>query len=136
VPTIYIYKANKNQDTIIERMKISLSKILVPYYPLAGRLICTESGRLEIDCNAKGVTLLEAETTKTFQDFGDFSPSDSTKELAPKIDYSSQAEIPLFLVQLTRFNGNEGIAIGVALSHPVADGFGAIHFINSWAKLT
>ncbi|KAJ1407943.1 Transferase [Sesbania bispinosa] len=134
-PTIYIYKAKHNPD-FIERLRKSLSKILVHYYPIAGRVCWTEGGRIEFDCNAKGAILLEAETTKTLGDYGDFSPSESTKELVPTIDYNQPMEdLPLLTVQLTRFHGNEGLAIGVAFFHPLSDGLGAIQFINSWAKI-
>nr|KYP33875.1 Anthranilate N-benzoyltransferase protein 2 [Cajanus cajan] len=135
VSTIYIYKAKHSGD-IIETMKNSLSKILVPYYPIAGRLRLTESGRMEVDCNAKGVTLIEAETTNTFGDYKDFSPSESTKELVPEVDYTQpMQELPLLLLQLTKFHGGEGLAIGVLVSHPLADGIAIAHFINIWAKL-
>ncbi|KAG4996249.1 hypothetical protein JHK82_027071 [Glycine max] len=66
VNTIYAYKSRPNNTIDIERMKNSLSKILVPYYPIAGRLKLTKNGRMEVDCNAKGVTLIEAESTATF----------------------------------------------------------------------
>ncbi|KAJ1407942.1 Transferase [Sesbania bispinosa] len=133
--TIYIYKAKHNPD-FIERLRNSLSKILVHYYPIAGRVCWTEGGRIEFDCNAKGAILLEAETTKTLGDYEDFSPSESTKELVPTIDYNQPMEdLPLLAVQLTRFQGNEGLAIGVAFFHPLSDGLGAIQFINSWAKI-
>ncbi|KAG4996255.1 hypothetical protein AAZX31_10G057400 [Glycine max] len=136
VNTIYAYKSRPNNTIDIERMKNSLSKILVPYYPIAGRLKLTKNGRMEVDCNAKGVTLIEAESTATFGDYGDFAPSDSTMELVPKVDYTRPSEdMPLMLVQLTRFCGGEGLAIGVAFSHPLVDGTAAIFFINRWAKL-
>ena len=70
VSTIYIYKA-KHSKQARERLRNSLSKILVHYYPVAGRLRLTESGRMEVNCNAKGVTFLEAETTNIFADYGD-----------------------------------------------------------------
>ncbi|WJX37803.1 shikimate O-hydroxycinnamoyltransferase [Trifolium repens] len=135
-PTLYVYKPNQNTEKAIETLKKSLSKILVHYYPIAGRVFYTEGARLELNLNAKGALLLEAETTNTIHDYGDFSPSDSTKELIPIIDYNQPIEeIPLFIVQLTRFKNNEGIAIGVALNHLLCDGLGAIKFINSWAKI-
>ncbi|KAL5164930.1 Spermidine hydroxycinnamoyl transferase [Glycine soja] len=136
VSSIYIYKAKHNSH-IIERMRNSLSKLLVYYYPVAGRLSLTKSGRMEVDCNAKGVTLVEAESTKRFGDYGDFSPSESTEELVPKVDYTQPIEeIPLLLLQLTRFHGGEGLAIGVVMSHPLTDAIGFVHFMNRWAKLT
>ncbi|PNX85349.1 hydroxycinnamoyl-coenzyme A shikimate/quinate hydroxycinnamoyltransferase, partial [Trifolium pratense] len=137
-PTLYIYKPKQNQEnkTIVETLKSSLSKILVHYYPIAGRLCYIEGGRLELNLNAKGAVLIEAETEKTIHDYGDFSPSDSTKELVPIIDYNQPIEdIPIFIVQLTKFKNNEGLAIGVAFFHPLSDGLGAIKFINSWAKI-
>ncbi|KAG4377428.1 hypothetical protein AAZX31_18G107300 [Glycine max] len=135
-PTIYIFHAKHNHDTLIERMRNSLSKILVHYYPIAGRLRRIEgSGRLELDCNAKGVVLLEAESTKTLDDYGDFL-RESIKDLVPTVDYTSPIEeLPSLLVQVTTFHGGKSFAIGVALCHILCDGVGAIQFINSWAKL-
>ncbi|MED6137239.1 hypothetical protein PIB30_063227 [Stylosanthes scabra] len=85
-------------------MRDSLSEILIHYYPLAGRLNWTEGSRLELDCNSKGVLLLEAESSKSMAEYGDFLPTDpSIKELIPTIDYSRRInELPLFLAQLTR----------------------------------
>ncbi|XP_061364404.1 spermidine hydroxycinnamoyl transferase-like [Gastrolobium bilobum] len=136
-PSIYVYKPKHNHHDVIERMRTSLSDILVYYYPVAGRLCwIDECGRMEVDCNAKGVTLLEAETTKTLNEYGDFSPTQPIKDLIPTIDYTQPIEeLPLFLVQLTRFHGDQSLAIGVAISHLLCDGIGAIQFINSWAKL-
>ncbi|XP_027341329.1 spermidine hydroxycinnamoyl transferase-like [Abrus precatorius] len=135
-PLIYIYRAKHIHKNAIERMRSSLSKILVHYYPIAGRLSLTQSGRIELDCNTKGVTLLEAESTKSFDEYGDFSPSMPIKELVPTIDYTQPIEsLPLLFIQVTRFQGDQGLAIGLAVSHPVGDGITWIHFLNSWAKV-
>ncbi|XP_058782328.1 hydroxycinnamoyl-CoA:piscidic acid hydroxycinnamoyltransferase-like [Vicia villosa] len=139
-PLLFIYKPKHNQKTrIIETLKNSLSKLLVHYYPMAGRLCYTSGGRIELNLNAKGAVLIEAETTKTVQDYGDFSPSDSTKELIPKIDYNQpMEEIPLFVVQVTRFSNKDetfAFAIGIAYSHPLSDGAVFFKLLNSWAKI-
>ncbi|RZC92796.1 hypothetical protein C5167_028053 [Papaver somniferum] len=42
-------------------VKDGLSKVLVTYYPIAGRLKRNESGRAEIDCTGDGVIFIEAE---------------------------------------------------------------------------
>ncbi|KAK7315420.1 hypothetical protein VNO77_33966 [Canavalia gladiata] len=136
--TIYIYKGDhSNTNFIIKSLSDSLSKILVHYYPLAGRLNWIGGGRLELECNAEGVLLLEAESTKTLAEYGDFSPNEPINELFPTVDYTQPLEeIPLLLVQLTRFQGGkEGLAIGVSISRPLVDGHAAISFLNSWAKL-
>ncbi|XLT83466.1 hypothetical protein HN873_005219, partial [Arachis hypogaea] len=144
-PSIYVYNPKQNNNTVVdvnvlvERMRDSLSEILVHYYPLAGRLSWTDGGRLELDCNAKGVLLLEAESKKSMAEYGDFTPNEpSIKELIPAVDYSRQInELPLFLAQVTKFHGGDGgFAVGILFSHPLGDGLAAIRFINSWAKLT
>jgi shikimate O-hydroxycinnamoyltransferase len=53
IPFIYIYKPKQNSEKAIETLKKSLSKILVHYYPMAGRLCYTESGSIELNLNAK-----------------------------------------------------------------------------------
>ncbi|QHO33683.1 hypothetical protein HN51_027351 [Arachis hypogaea] len=140
---LYIYKPKHSEseddfNVFVERMRESLSHILVPYYPLAGRLNWIQGGRLKLDCNAKGAMLLEAQSNKSMAEYGDFSPSQPIKELIPTVDYSRPIEeLPLLLAQITRFQQlQEGIAIGIAWSHPICDGLAAIHFINSWAKVT
>ncbi|XP_061364403.1 spermidine hydroxycinnamoyl transferase-like [Gastrolobium bilobum] len=135
-PIIYVYKAKHNHEAI-ERMRTSLTEILVHYYPVGGRLSWIEErGRLELDCNAKGVILLEAETTKTLDEYGDFSPTYPIKDLIPTIDYTQPIEeLPLLLVQLTTFHRDQSLAMGVAISHILFDGVATIQFINSWAKL-
>ncbi|MED6133046.1 hypothetical protein PIB30_024725 [Stylosanthes scabra] len=139
-PSIYIYNNNSNLNVneLLQRMRDSLSEILVHYYPLCGRLNWIQGGRLKLDCNAKGAILLQAESTKSMAEYGDFSPNDDNiKELVPKVDYSQPIEeLPLFLAQVTKFHGGNAIAIGIAISHPLSDGVSAFNFINSWAKLT
>ncbi|XP_068497537.1 spermidine hydroxycinnamoyl transferase-like [Phaseolus vulgaris] len=135
VSCVYIYKAKHNKH-VTERLRNSLSKTLVHYYPVAGRLRLTKSGRMEVNCNAKGVTLLDAHTTNSFADYGDFSPSLSTEQLVPKVDYTQPIEdIPLMLMQITGFHGGEGLAIGIVTSHPLTDATSMMPFVNNWAKV-
>ena len=137
-PLIYTYKGGgKPHYDVTQRMRDSLGEILVHYYPLASRLSWIEGGRLKLDCNTKGAILLEAESTKALAEYGDFSPKEPIKELIPAVDYSQPIEeLPLLLVQVTRFDDDEGgVAIGVAVSHPLCDGLATTRFINSWAKL-
>ena len=89
-----------------EVLKETLSKVLVDFYPMAGRLRKDENGRLEIDCNDEGALFVEAETTEySLSDFGGFEPTLELKKLVtPSWDYSKGlSSIPLFMVQLTRF---------------------------------
>ncbi|KAK7856887.1 shikimate o-hydroxycinnamoyltransferase [Quercus suber] len=107
-PVIYIYRAKFNNTTIpfsFEVMKNSLSRALIYFYPLAGRLHWIEGGRLELDCDAMGVQLLEAYSEAELDELGDFAPTDAVRDLVPKVDYTTpMEEWALLLVQVTRFH--------------------------------
>ncbi|GAA0160925.1 acetyltransferase [Lithospermum erythrorhizon] len=138
IPTIHIYKPSPNfpQNTQIENLKDSLSKILVPFYPLAGRLHWTTRGRLEIGCDATGVEFIVSETGSRLEELGEFSTCQEIHKLSPNIDYKNTPfeEIPLMFVQITIFQCGS-ITVCPALSHAVIDGRGASYFLNEWAKV-
>ncbi|KAH9617698.1 hypothetical protein KSS87_006946 [Heliosperma pusillum] len=107
-----------------ETAKKALSEILVHFYPLAGRLkLNPNNDRYVIDCSGEGALYVEAETSHTLADFGDFGPGPELRKLViPACDYSGElGSIPLLMVQLTRFKCG-GLCIGFALHHHVADG--------------
>ncbi|KAA8535849.1 hypothetical protein F0562_030831 [Nyssa sinensis] len=92
-------------------------------------------GRLELECNAMGVQLIEAESEAKLDDFGDFTPSPEFQYLSPFIDYKTPIhELPLLLVQLTKFSCG-GISLSLTVSHAVVDGQSALHFISEWANV-
>ncbi|XP_035846183.1 shikimate O-hydroxycinnamoyltransferase [Helianthus annuus] len=55
-------------------MKDGLSRALVAFYPIAGRLRQGKDGRSEIDCQGQGVLFLEAESDGVIDDFAEFAP--------------------------------------------------------------
>ncbi|KAF5746004.1 putative Anthranilate N-benzoyltransferase protein [Tripterygium wilfordii] len=123
-----------SSDSIVNSLKDSLSKILVTFYPLAGRLRRIGRGRLELDCNDAGVELIEAESNANLEDFGYFSLSSECECLVPEVDYNvSLEELPLLLIQLTKFQCG-GISLCISISHVVADGLSMGHFISEWAR--
>ncbi|KAJ4845826.1 hypothetical protein Tsubulata_008235 [Turnera subulata] len=135
VPLVFVYKPNGSSNFFdLQVLKEALSKVLVPFYPAAGRLATDENGRIEIDCNAKGVLLIEAETDSPQSDLGDFVPSPELVQLIPAVDYSDVTLYPLVLLQITKFSCG-GVCLGVGLHHTLSDGQGCLHFINSWARL-
>ncbi|XP_021724110.1 shikimate O-hydroxycinnamoyltransferase-like [Chenopodium quinoa] len=120
-------------------LKEGLCKVLVPFYPMAGRLKTgwkNGKGRIEIDCNAKGALFIEVETTHELDDFGDFTPSSELRKVVfPTYDYvGGLSSFPLLMVQLTRFKCG-GVSLGIVHHHHVADGASCAHLINSWARL-
>ncbi|KAL6525381.1 hypothetical protein OROHE_015688 [Orobanche hederae] len=138
-PTVYFYKRSAALDAgdAVSRLKESLSKALVLFYPLAGRLSWVPEGgsRVELRCNGKGVHIFEADTEAAVEDYGDFTPTPAIQELIPSVDYTTPIdEIPLVIVQLTRFRCG-GVSIGLGISHVMADGPSALHFVDEWAKI-
>lgn len=135
-PSVYFYRPNGSSNFFdAEKIKDALSRALVPFYPMAGRLKRDEDGRIEIDCNAEGVLLVEAETTAVVDDFGDFAPTLELRKLIPSVDYSAGiSSYPLLVLQLTYFKCG-GVSLGVGMQHHVADGFSGLHFINTWSDM-
>ncbi|KAH9627559.1 hypothetical protein KSS87_005613 [Heliosperma pusillum] len=138
---LYIYppKTHPSKNPTLNVLQSSLSNILVPYYPLAGRLTRNpKNNHLEITCNAMGVVFVEAETIQyTIDHFGEFTPSHALREVAfpPAWDYSKGlSTFPLLMVQVTRFKCG-GVTLGLMVHHSVQDGFAVAQFVNSWSRL-
>ncbi|EXC27890.1 Hydroxycinnamoyl-Coenzyme A shikimate/quinate hydroxycinnamoyltransferase [Morus notabilis] len=138
IPTISFYRRPQNSqlqpETLINTARESLSRVLVTFYPLAGRLRWITKGRLELDCNAMGARVIEAETESKISEFIGELPE--YHHLIPKIDYTLPIhELPIVLVQLTRFSCG-GVSISLCISHAVVDGQSLLHFIFEWAAQT
>ncbi|CAN0925052.1 Omega-hydroxypalmitate O-feruloyl transferase [Linum grandiflorum] len=77
VRTIYCFKSQeKGNEDALEVMRKSLEKVLVHYYPLAGRLTISSEGKLIVDCNGDGALFVEAETGCNLEDIGDITKPD------------------------------------------------------------
>lgn len=103
VPTVYFYRRPSDCTNFFEvgLLKEALSKVLVPFYPVAGRLQKDENGKIEIICNGEGVSFLEAETSCAIDDLGDFSQGSKLLPLVPAVgDTKDVPSHPLFLTQV------------------------------------
>ncbi|KAK8641065.1 hypothetical protein V6N13_010495 [Hibiscus sabdariffa] len=136
VPILFFYKPNGSSDFFKPHvLKEALSKVLVPFYPMAGRLGCDDNGRFEIICNTEGVVWVEAETTSAIDDLGGFTPSPKLRKLVPTVDYSGgTGSYPLFIAQLTTFKCG-GVCLGIGVHHTLMDGTTTFHFVNSWSEM-
>ncbi|XP_062007954.1 shikimate O-hydroxycinnamoyltransferase-like [Rosa rugosa] len=135
-PSVYFYRPNGASNFFEPRvLKHALSKALVPFYPMAGRLKRDDDGRIEIDCNGEGVLFVVAETSSVIDDFGDFAPTLELRKLIPTVDYAAGiASYPLLVLQVTYFKCG-GVSLGVGMQHHVADGFSGLHFVNTWSDM-
>ncbi|KAJ4953759.1 hypothetical protein NE237_030591 [Protea cynaroides] len=135
-PSVYFYRPNGSSNFFDAAvLKEALSKALVTFFPMAGRLRRDADGRVEINCNGDGVLFVEAETSSVIDDFGDFAPTMELKRLIPAVDYSGDiSSYPLLVLQVTRFKCG-GVSLGVGMQHHVADGMSGLHFINTWSDM-
>lgn len=77
VRTIYCFKSEeKGNETAVEVIKDALAKVLVHYYPAAGRLTISAEGKLIVDCNDEGAVFVEAEANCNIEDIGDHTKPD------------------------------------------------------------
>ncbi|PRQ50389.1 putative shikimate O-hydroxycinnamoyltransferase [Rosa chinensis] len=139
--SVYFYRRKAGTPSNFfdpEVLKEALSKALVSFYPMAGRLkmnIHEGRSRVEIDCNGEGVLFVVAETSSVVDDFGDFAPTLEFRRLIPAVDYSAGiSSYPLLVLQVTYFNCG-GVALGVGMEHRVADGISGLQFVNTWSDM-
>lgn len=136
-PSVYFYRPTGAANFFDPKaLKDALSRALVPFYPMAGRLKRDEDGRIEIDCNGEGVLFVEAESSDgTIDDFGDFAPTLELRRLIPAVDYTQGiSSYALLVLQVTYFKCG-GVSLGVGMQHHAADGFSGLHFINTWSDI-
>ncbi|XP_077242754.1 alcohol acyltransferase 9-like [Tasmannia lanceolata] len=132
---LYLYKKSVG----LESLKSSLSRVLVDYYPLAGRLrISSEDDeKLEVDCNGEGAVFAEAFMDFTVEEFLEVSrkPNRSWRKLLYRVDSQSFLGIPPLVIQVTKLRCG-GMLLSTAINHCLADGIGTSQFLHAWAHLT
>ncbi|KAL1312077.1 hypothetical protein HN51_038706 [Arachis hypogaea] len=136
----YLYLFKKSVS--IEALKCSLSRVLVDYYPLAGRLRKNNNNddddhKLEVDCNGEGAVLAEAFMDSTIEDLIEASkvPNKSWRKLMYKVEAQSFLDIPPLVLQVTNLRCG-GMILCTAINHCLCDGIGTSQFLHAWAQLT
>ncbi|XP_061994351.1 BAHD acyltransferase At5g47980-like [Rosa rugosa] len=148
VPLLVFYPNNSITDhkinivdhhhsMITERSKLlktSLSKTLSRFYPFAGRIF-SHNNILSICCNDNGAAFIETRVNCPISKVMEKHNSGILSQLLPN-DLQSTFESTgyLLLVQANFFECG-GLAIGITISHKIADGFTLGTFIRSWAAM-
>ncbi|CAL5046467.1 unnamed protein product [Urochloa decumbens] len=136
-PTVYFFRSNGEPGFFAaDAVKASLSRALVAFYPLAGRLgVDATTGRLQIDCTAEGAVFVTARSAHYSLDdlMREFEPCREMRDLF--VPPTNPPACALLLVQVTRLRCG-GVVLGQAMHHSVCDARGAAHFFETWASIS
>ncbi|CAN0920245.1 Acyltransferase GLAUCE [Linum grandiflorum] len=148
VRTIHFFAANQDFSprVVTQMLKEALGKVLVPYNFLAGRMSTnSETGRLEFNCNGKGVGFIAAESGCSVDEIGDLTCHNPVfgqlitqtlhKQHHPSLDNTAEADdYPLAIFQVTSFTCG-GFAIGISMNHTTLDGLSVRVFLDNLAAV-
>ncbi|KAK6157221.1 hypothetical protein DH2020_011469 [Rehmannia glutinosa] len=143
----YDYPCSKEcfLETLVPKLKHSLSVALKHYLPLAGNMVYplnTDEKPVLRYVAGDSVSLTIAESNNDFDElisnhardadqFYDYVP-----ELPPvKLDESNYQTIPVIALRLTLFL-NRGICVGFAYHHGIGDWSSIVGFIRAWASIS
>ncbi|XP_050379969.1 malonyl-CoA:anthocyanidin 5-O-glucoside-6''-O-malonyltransferase-like [Argentina anserina] len=144
VETVYIYEIPPTTnphifyDSILPKLKASLSLTLQHYFPLAGNLIWPQDSPKPVISFAQGdsVSLTIAESNAdnfTYLSSNDFVDAKDYHPLIPPLEVSDE-RVAAMAIQITFFH-NRGFTIGIIMHHAVLDGRIAFLFYKAWAHI-
>ncbi|XP_028948869.2 acyltransferase Pun1-like [Malus domestica] len=135
MPQVLFYPSSSDEHSLVaeksELLKKSLSEALTIFYPFAGEF----KNNVSINCDDRGALFLEAQVNCPMSKILDKPDSEILRQLIPTPMRSKQAQVGhLVLVQANVFKCG-GLAIGISISHKVADALANSKFIESWAEI-
>ncbi|CAN0885223.1 Acyl transferase 4 [Linum grandiflorum] len=140
--TLHVFRSSGGHD-VAPVIRAALSRALVPYYPLAGRLTRSSQsadGLLQVDCSAQGVWFVEAsvDNSITLDQVDCFDHHDVASipydHLLPDGAQQGAELEPLVQMQVTQFACG-GFVIGLIFCHTICDGLGAAQFLNAVGEI-
>nr|XP_043632073.1 alcohol acyltransferase 9-like [Erigeron canadensis] len=130
------YNGVISREAFTSRVKASLGRALVPYYPLAGRVKARQDNScLEVVCRGQGAAFVEATASNFCVSDFEKAPryvSEWRSLLALEVTDVLKGAPPL-VVQLTWLSDGAA-ALCVGFSHCVCDGIGSLEFLNLFSK--
>ncbi|KAJ1270344.1 hypothetical protein BS78_06G046900, partial [Paspalum vaginatum] len=118
-----------------ETVRKALSRALVPYFAVAGRVAPGpgDGDELRISCTGEGVSFVSASASCSLDDVKLFDPPFAALLRELSVDYpeeSCRPLDPLLLMQVTEFSCG-GYVVGTTWNHAVADGTGMAQFLRA-----
>ncbi|KAM1127395.1 hypothetical protein ACFX2B_036953 [Malus domestica] len=136
VSVIMCYKDSPSLNESRNPIKVireALSRALVYYYPLAGRLREGPNRKLMVDCNGEGILFVKASADVTLEQLGDkISLLEEFLFNFPGSD--GIIGCPLLLVQVTCLTCG-GLILALRLNHTMCDAPGFLQFLTAVAKM-
>ncbi|PON77419.1 Transferase [Parasponia andersonii] len=139
IPFVHFYppsKAKQGQDPVV-LIKQALSKVLVYYFPVAGRLRNSDNGKLVVECNGEGVIFREANAGVELAELREVD--DGLRPPFPQWDKLLVDDIwgsnfitdsPLLRMQVTRLACG-GFVLAYTFNHCICDAYGAYLFMQA-----
>ncbi|KAH9625073.1 hypothetical protein KSS87_010563 [Heliosperma pusillum] len=142
---LYTMPSNFTPSSYLELLRISLSRALVHFYPLAGRLVSVpnqseHSCYMYVDCSkGSGARFIHASAFDlTMAQV--LNPDVNASKLIQSLFDLGEASInhdghtrPLLSVQVTELK--DGVFLGVCYNHSVVDGTSLFHFNRVWSRI-
>ncbi|PRQ27732.1 putative shikimate O-hydroxycinnamoyltransferase [Rosa chinensis] len=129
-------------DTLLAKLKYSLSLALVHFYPLAGRLVTKKEQDphlylVYVDCsNSPGAKFIHASLDMSISDI--LSPTDVPLVVQSLFDHDRAVNhdghtTSLLTAQVTELV--DGVFIGLSMNHCLGDGTSYWNFFNTWSAI-
>ncbi|KAL1540203.1 alcohol acyltransferase 9 [Salvia divinorum] len=134
----YLYLFTKSLHTAA--LRSSLSRALVEFYPLAGRLRRRVEGddrKVEVECNGEGAVFAEADMDLRCDQFAQFVAKPNRalmRKLLYRVEGADFLDIPPLIIQVTNLRDG-GTILCTAISHCICDGIGSSQFLHAWAHI-
>ncbi|KAK9106115.1 hypothetical protein Scep_022959 [Stephania cephalantha] len=132
--------SNSNRSkNIVDVIRMGVSKALVHYYPIAGKLRNGEKGKLAVDCCGEGVIFREADANVTLEELQRITNNGGLKPPFPQWEKLLVDDVwgcnfitdsPLLRMQVTRL-ACRGFVLAYTFNHCVCDAYGALQFVTA-----
>ncbi|KAM5581196.1 phenolic glucoside malonyltransferase 2-like [Rosa sericea] len=136
IQRIFFYETSST-DTILSKLKTSLSLTLQHFLPLAGTLTWPQDSYKPILNYVLGdtvaLTIAESEADFHHLSSNEYLQSKEYHPLVPQLAVTSE-QAAVLAVQITVFP-NHGFSIGTCMHHAVLDGKSSTMFFKSWAHI-
>ncbi|KAM0851812.1 hypothetical protein ACQ4PT_037880 [Festuca glaucescens] len=134
-PVSSILVFDKPIDDPVDTIRRALSRALVHYHPISGRLAAGADGGEVIACTGEGQGVLFVSASASCAVDGVLPPA-LLKDLFVQYpeEFCCRRADPLLLMQVTEFSCG-GFAVGVSWNHALADGAGMGQFLQAVGEL-